>query len=76
MDNANIIIVGVGCVCVFALRLVQNFIANGNVLISDLFFHSQYSSDTVSNALKLFLVLIFISCTVVAILWPLKTMIL
>lgn len=51
MDNAKII-VGVGCVYVFALRIVQNFIANGNVLISDSFFHSQYTSDTVSKCSK------------------------
>lgn len=54
MDNANIIIGGVGCVCVcvFAPRIVQNFIANGNVLISDSFFHSQYSSDTILKCSK------------------------
>lgn len=52
MDNANIIIVGVGCVCVFALSIVQNFTASGNVPISDAFFHSQYSSDTISKCSK------------------------
>lgn len=52
MDNANIIIGGVGCVCVCALRIVQNFIANGNVLISDSFLQSQYSSDTILKCSK------------------------
>lgn len=37
------------CVCP---EYSTNFIANGNVLISDSFFYSQYSSDTISKCSK------------------------